>query len=66
MTHASVPQEQRELLGIDDNFVRMSVGIEDYEDLLHDMNSALEKAVYFFFSLLLLFHFRCLHFCFCF
>jgi len=44
MTHGSVPVEQRKLLGIDDNFVRMSVGIEDEKDLMHDICQALEKA----------------------
>jgi cystathionine beta-lyase/cystathionine gamma-synthase len=44
MTHGSVPVEQRKLLGIDDNFVRISVGIEDEKDLMHDICQALEKA----------------------
>ena len=43
MTHASVPAEQRKILGIDDNFVRLSVGIEDTEDLLADLANALSK-----------------------
>lgn len=34
MTHGSVPPETRKLLGIDDNFIRISVGIEDINDLL--------------------------------
>eukprot|EP00352_Strombidinopsis_acuminata_P003305 CAMPEP_0176385964 /NCGR_PEP_ID=MMETSP0126-20121128/35554_1 /TAXON_ID=141414 ORGANISM="Strombidinopsis acuminatum, Strain SPMC142" /NCGR_SAMPLE_ID=MMETSP0126 /ASSEMBLY_ACC=CAM_ASM_000229 /LENGTH=68 /DNA_ID=CAMNT_0017752607 /DNA_START=1196 /DNA_END=1402 /DNA_ORIENTATION=- len=37
MTHGSVPPEHRKLLGIDDNFIRMSVGIEDEADLLADL-----------------------------
>jgi cystathionine gamma-lyase len=45
MTHASVPQEQRALLGITDNFLRLSVGIETVEDLIEDINQALIKAV---------------------
>ena len=45
MTHASVPAEQRALLGINDNFIRMSVGLEDAEDLINDINEALVKAV---------------------
>lgn len=45
MTHASVPKDQRAVLGIDDNFVRISVGIEDADDLINDLNQALEKAV---------------------
>ncbi|RNA12631.1 cystathionine gamma-lyase-like [Brachionus plicatilis] len=45
MTHASVPKDQRAILGIDDNFVRISVGLEDAEDLIGDLNQALEKAI---------------------
>jgi cystathionine beta-lyase/cystathionine gamma-synthase len=41
MTHASVPPEQRAQLGIADNLVRLSVGIEDVEDLIADLNEAL-------------------------
>jgi cystathionine gamma-lyase len=41
MTHASIPAEQRQLLGIHDNFVRLSVGIEDTDDLIHDLKNAL-------------------------
>jgi cystathionine gamma-lyase len=41
MTHGSVPKEQRELLGIGDNFLRLSVGIEDPEDLIADLENAL-------------------------
>lgn len=41
MTHASVPAEQRAQLGIDDSLVRMSVGIEDVEDLIADLEQAL-------------------------
>ena len=43
MTHASIPAEQREMLGIHDNFVRLSIGIEETDDLIH----ALEKALKF-------------------
>ncbi len=41
MTHASVPNAQREALGITDNLVRLSVGIEDCEDLIADLDHAL-------------------------
>ncbi len=41
MTHASVPLEIRQQLGIDDGLVRLSVGIEDIEDLLADLEQAL-------------------------
>lgn len=45
MTHASVPREQRVVLGIDDNFVRFSVGLENADDLIADIEQALLKAV---------------------
>ncbi|MBI3182579.1 MAG: cystathionine gamma-synthase [Myxococcales bacterium] len=41
MTHASVPKEMRERLGIGDGLIRLSVGIEDPQDLLDDLASAL-------------------------
>ncbi|MDX1526337.1 MAG: cystathionine gamma-synthase [Pseudidiomarina maritima] len=41
MTHASIPAENRAKLGILDNFVRISVGIEDVEDLIADLDRAL-------------------------
>ena len=44
MTHASVPAEQRRVLGITDGLVRISAGIEDIEDLKEDLAWALEKA----------------------
>jgi cystathionine gamma-lyase len=44
MTHASVPKETREKLGITDGFIRLSVGIEDGRDLIDDLNNALEAA----------------------
>lgn len=42
MTHASVPYDMRQQLGILDNLVRLSVGIEDVEDLIADIDQALE------------------------
>lgn len=45
MTHASVPPEQRIELGISDNFVRLSVGLEDVNDLIKDLEQAMQKAV---------------------
>ncbi len=42
MTHASVPQPVRDALGIGDNLVRLSVGIEAQADLLRDLDRALE------------------------
>lgn len=41
MTHASVPEETRERLGITEGLVRLSVGIEDVEDILEDLDQAL-------------------------
>jgi cystathionine gamma-lyase len=43
MTHASVPLENRKALGIDDTLIRLSVGIEDLEDLLADLKAAFDK-----------------------
>ena len=40
-THASVPKEIREALGITEGLVRLSVGIEDVEDLTQDLDQAL-------------------------
>ncbi len=44
MTHASVPKETREKLGITDGFIRLSVGIEDAQDLIDDLAQALDAA----------------------
>ena len=41
MTHASLEREERERLGVTDNLLRLSVGIEDYEDLQADLDQAL-------------------------
>jgi cystathionine gamma-lyase len=41
MTHATIPAEQRRKLGIDDGLVRLSVGIEDADDLIGDLAAAL-------------------------
>jgi len=41
MTHGSVPKEEREKFGLTDGLIRLSVGIEDYEDLIEDIMSAL-------------------------
>lgn len=42
MTHASIPEEERSQLGISDNLIRLSIGIEDVEDLKADLNRALD------------------------
>jgi cystathionine gamma-lyase/cystathionine beta-lyase len=41
MTHASIPKEEREKAGVVDNLIRLSVGIEDLEDLIEDLKQAL-------------------------
>ncbi len=41
MTHASVPAEQRRIGGISDSLIRLSVGVEDVEDLIGDLDQAL-------------------------
>jgi cystathionine gamma-lyase len=41
MTHASLPTEQREALGIGDGLVRLSVGVEDADDLVADLAQGL-------------------------
>lgn len=43
MTHASIPKEEREKAGVVDNLLRLSVGVEDVEDLLADLEKALGK-----------------------
>ena len=44
MTHASVPPETRAALGISDGFIRLSVGIEDVQDLIDDLTQAFAEA----------------------
>ncbi|KAM4872351.1 cystathionine gamma-lyase [Thomomys bottae] len=44
MTHASVPKSDRDILGISDTLIRLSVGLEDEEDLLNDLDQALKAA----------------------
>ena len=45
MTHASVPEPERNRLGITDGLVRVSVGIEDAEDIMADLDQALDKII---------------------
>ncbi|KAF9218841.1 hypothetical protein BS17DRAFT_478474 [Gyrodon lividus] len=45
MTHGSVPEAERALLGIGDNLIRLSVGVEEADDLVRDIERALEIAV---------------------
>lgn len=44
MTHASVLKKEREKIGLSDTLIRLSIGIEDGEDLVEDINQALKKA----------------------
>ena len=41
MTHASIPKEIREKSGVVDGLIRLSVGIEDYQDLIEDLDQAI-------------------------
>ena len=45
MNHADISLEIREKMGIGDNFFRISVGLEDAQDLINDLNQALDKAI---------------------
>jgi len=42
MTHASIPQVDRHKIGLTDSLIRLSVGVEDVEDLLSDLKQALD------------------------
>ena len=42
MTHGSIPKDVREARGVTDGLLRLSVGIEDIEDLLEDLKTALD------------------------
>jgi cystathionine beta-lyase/cystathionine gamma-synthase len=41
MTHASIPREERIKNGLSDSLIRLSVGVEDIEDLIEDINNAI-------------------------
>ena len=43
MTHASIPREERLKVGLTDSLIRLSVGIEDVDDLIEDLEMALAK-----------------------
>lgn len=45
MTHASVPENERRVLGISDTLIRLSVGLEDEADIIKDLDQALAAAV---------------------
>lgn len=44
MTHSAVPEDERNRLGMTDNLVRLSIGIEDVDDLIHDLLQAFQIA----------------------
>jgi cystathionine beta-lyase/cystathionine gamma-synthase len=44
MTHASIPADVRAQMGIGDDLIRLSVGLEDLEDLIGDLAQALSPA----------------------
>ena len=44
MTHASVPPDRRATLGIADGLIRLSVGIEDVDDLIADLEQAMRAS----------------------
>jgi len=46
MTHASVPKEEREKIGLSDTLIRLSVGIENVEDIIADISQAIESVYY--------------------
>jgi cystathionine beta-lyase/cystathionine gamma-synthase len=44
MTHASIPREERLKVGLSDSLIRLSIGIEDADDLWNDLEKALNQA----------------------
>ena len=45
MTHAVVPEEERRKMGIEDTLLRLSVGLEAWEDIKEDLEQALDKDI---------------------
>jgi cystathionine beta-lyase/cystathionine gamma-synthase len=43
MTHASIPPEERRRIGLSDSLIRLSVGVEDGDDLIEDLDQALAR-----------------------
>ena len=43
MTHASVPKEEKEKLGINKNLLRLSIGIEDPDDIISEIDFAINQ-----------------------
>lgn len=44
MSHSTLTPEERQKFGITDGTIRLSVGIEDIEDLIHDLDQALQSS----------------------
>ena len=44
MTHAAIPKDIREAVGITDELIRLSVGIEDAEDIINDIENAIKQS----------------------
>jgi cystathionine beta-lyase/cystathionine gamma-synthase len=45
MTHAAIPREIREAVGITDELIRLSVGIEDVDDIIQDLENAIQNSI---------------------
>lgn len=45
MTHASIEEKERVALGVTENLIRVSVGLEDVNDIIEDLDQALRAAV---------------------
>ena len=45
MTHASIPAQERRAAGLEDGLIRLSVGIEDSDDLIADLDQALRRCL---------------------
>jgi cystathionine beta-lyase/cystathionine gamma-synthase len=45
MTHRALSDDEKKVLGVTDSLIRLSIGIEDAEDLIADLENALSKAV---------------------
>ena len=43
MTHASIPKEERMKAGLTDSLIRLSIGVEDADDLIADLDEALSS-----------------------
>jgi cystathionine beta-lyase/cystathionine gamma-synthase len=43
MTHASIPREERLKTGLSDSLLRLSIGVEDVDDLIEDLDQALKS-----------------------